>query len=187
MNKNTNTALIVVDIQNDFVSGSLATDPEREYVKKTAAWLTKAKDSYDYIVTTQDWHIDPADHFDNWPVHCQADTIGAELSEHISLALHGADYARFLKGQYSDGYSGFDGTLADDDETVLKDWLRERNVDTVDIIGIATDHCVRATAVDAVGFGFETSVLRNYVNGVSKSASEELLNNGFLEAGIRVR
>lgn len=180
-------ALIVVDIQNDFVSGSLATDPEREYVKKTADWLSGAKKRYDHIVTTQDWHIEPGDHFESWPVHCEAGTEGADINEFIQAALYNTPHSAFLKGQYSDGYSGFEGVLSTDENVSLNQWLQSHDVSTVDIIGIATDHCVRATSVNAVEHGFTVNVLRDYVNGVDKGMSDRLLDRGFEELGINVK
>lgn len=184
MSKN---ALIIVDIQNDFVDGSLATDPALVFTELAANWLVQHKDEYDHIVTTQDWHVEPGDHFETWPVHCRADTRGAEIHSLIVDALGESEYECFLKGQYSDGYSGFDGTWEHDGDTDLVDWLRNRHVDTVDIIGIATDHCVRATAVSAFHEGFATTVLKDLVNGVDPEVSRNLLEQGFTAEGIAVR
>lgn len=184
MSKN---ALIIVDIQNDFVDGSLATDPALVFTEKAANWLFLNKEGYDHVVTTQDWHVEPGDHFETWPVHCRADTRGAEIHSLIVDALGESEYECFLKGQYSDGYSGFDGTWEKDGKTGLAEWLHDHNVDSVDIIGIATDHCVRATAVSAFGEGFDTTVLKDLVNGVDPEVSKGLLENGFTAQGIAVR
>lgn len=179
-------ALIIVDMQNDFITGSLATDPKELFTKRTAQWIGDNKYSYDYIATTQDWHIDPQDHFETWPVHCVAGTKGSALHTKVIESLYGQSYHRFLKGQYADGYSGFDGVSADSETLTLEQWLKDRSVETVDILGIATDHCVRATAVDAVEKGFTARVLGDYVNGVDADTSQELLSTGFAGYGVEV-
>lgn len=183
----TRNALIIVDVQNDFVDGALATDENLEFTRRVSEWISVHKDAYDHVATTQDWHIDPGSHFDTWVVHCRAGEPGAEIRPEVLNALRGSDYSCFLKGQYSDGYSGFDGVLGSDGETSLAEWLRENNVSEVQIVGIATDHCVRATAVDAVGEGFDTTVLREYVNGVDPEESSRLLDEGFESQGVDVR
>lgn len=183
----TKNALIIVDIQNDFVGGTLATDPLLSFTQKTADWIAEHKDDYDHVVTTQDWHIEPGDHFENWPVHCRADTQGAEIHSLITDALMDTEYECFLKGQYSDGYSGFDGVWEKDGQTGLAPWLYEREVHSVTVIGIATEHCVRATAFDAVAEGLSTEVLRGYVNAVNDNVANDLLDNEFGLGGVKVR
>lgn len=170
------TALIIVDVQNDFISGSLAVpDGERvahgivDYLKGgSGGW------EHDYIVTTQDWHDDPGDHFsetpdyiDTWPVHCKAGTWGGMLHDAI-LSIQ-AD-AHFLKGLYSAAYSGFEGTGPFG--VTLYQWLGVKGVDMVDICGIATDYCVKATALDAVKSGFHTTLLTDLIAAVSPDTGE---------------
>lgn len=127
---------------------------------------------YGHIATTQDWHIDPGTHFsdtpdfiDSWPVHCVAGTPGADFHPGLSPAL-GHVGARFRKGRFAAAYSGFEARLAADGEAsdsesgmLLGDWLRTAGVTSVDIVGIATDFCVRATALDAVAQGLDTTVI----------------------------
>lgn len=179
-------ALIIVDIQNDFVTGTLATDLDESYTHATAEWLNEHKGDYAQIVTTQDWHVEPGDHFDTWPEHCVAFAPGAELHPAIERALSGVTFERFLKGQYSDGYSGFDGGLSVDTTVKLDEYLKFMEIDAVDVIGIATDHCVKATAVDALSNGFKVAVLRDLVNGVDAQVSADLLDYRFEEMGITV-
>ena len=165
------TAIIVVDVQNDFCEGgSLAV----EGGAKVAADVTKhlAGSDYDYVVATRDHHIDPGSHFGNppdfvtsWPVHCVAGTPGAEFHPAFNPA---AVDAIFDKGEYAAAYSGFEGAS---NGTSLADWLQTRGVRRVDIVGIATDYCVRATALDAVANGFQTRVLTELTAGVAEGST----------------
>jgi nicotinamidase/pyrazinamidase len=168
-------ALIVTDVQNDFCEGgSLAVDGGAA-VAGAITQLLKTTNDYDYVVATRDWHVDPGPHFaaqpdyvDTWPPHCVVGTSGAEF--HPSLDTARVD-AVFSKGTHTAAYSGFEG--ATDDGTSLTDWLRGHGVDHVDIVGIATDHCVRATALDAVHNGFATRVLLELTAGVSPETTEK--------------
>ncbi|MBG0821254.1 isochorismatase family protein [Planomonospora sp. ID91781] len=170
------TALIIVDVQNDFCEGgSLAVDGGAE----VAAAISRhaASHGYDHVVATRDFHVDPGDHFaaepdlvTSWPAHCVAGTPGADF--HPAL-----DTARveevFSKGAHSAAYSGFEGTSADG--TRLADWLAERHVHAVDVVGIATDHCVRATALDAVENGLAVHVPLDLTAGVARQTTEAAL------------
>lgn len=182
-------ALIVVDVQNDFCDGgalpvhgavAVAHDITR-YLDSAAAR------SYAHVVATKDWHIDPGDHFaqhpdyaTSWPPHCRAGTLGAEL--HPALCTDRIE-AVFTKGHYDAGYSGFAGI--DDDGTTLGDWLRRRGVDGVDVVGLATDHCVRHTAEDAVRAGFSTAVLPQLTAGVAADSTAAALA-AMRRAGVTV-
>lgn len=154
-------ALIVVDVQRDFCEGgSLAVGGGRATAGKISNLLA-GDHGYTTVVATRDHHIDPGTHFsdhpdfvDSWPPHCVVGTDGVEFVE--ELTFRGFD-AVFDKGDYTAAYSGFEGT--DPDGTGLTDWLRAHQVDEVEVCGIATDHCVRATALDAVRAGFLTTVL----------------------------
>ncbi|MDO5683926.1 MAG: isochorismatase family protein [Propionibacteriaceae bacterium] len=141
------TALVIVDVQNDFCpGGSLATERGTQVAGLIGSY--------------QDWHIDPGEHFsdtpdfvDSWPVHCVADSTGAAL--HDAVRSHTID-AFFRKGEYSAAYSGFEGEA---EGVGMAQWLRDRGVEKLDVVGIATDHCVRATVLDALEEGFEVRVL----------------------------
>src|SRR5947199_9889384 len=177
-------ALIVVDVQNDFCEGgSLAVTGGADTAVKISDYL--AKGGYDHVVATRDYHIDPGAHFSenpdfvrSWPRHCEAGTAGASF--HPALDV-GPISAVFSKGQYSDGYSGFEGHT--DAGAQLADWLRERDVSTVDVVGIATDHCVRATALDATRAGFSVRVLLDLTAGVAQPTVDKALDD-LREAGI---
>jgi nicotinamidase/pyrazinamidase len=170
-------ALIVVDVQNDFCEGgSLAVAGGTAVAEAITAHMRSATGEYAHVVATRDHHVDPGQHFaehpdflDTWPAHCVVGTDGLEL--HGALDREPLE-AVFDKGEYAAAYSGFEGSA---DGVPLADWLRERGVDAVDVVGIATDHCVRATALDAVGNGFATRVLLNLTAGVSEASTEAAL------------
>lgn len=161
-------ALIVVDVQNDFCEGgSLAVSGGSAVARAITGLLGRRE--YQHVVATADHHVDPGDHFSeapdyvtSWPPHCVAGTAGAQFHPELDVSTV---EAVFRKGRYSAAYSGFEG--ADESDTALADWLRARGVDEVDVVGIATDYCVKATAADAAAAGFRTRVLLDYTAGVS--------------------
>ncbi|MDN5570785.1 MAG: isochorismatase family protein [Propionibacteriaceae bacterium] len=164
-------ALIVVDVQNDFCEGgSLAVEGGIAVASAIAAYA--AASDHDVVVATRDHHIDPGSHFsedpdfvDSWPVHCVAGTPGAELRAELSGTRFDAV---FDKGEFAAAYSGFEGR--DHARGVgLADFLRDEGVTSVDVCGIATDYCVRATALDAAGAGFATTVLADLTAAVAPS------------------
>jgi nicotinamidase/pyrazinamidase len=132
---------------------------------------------YDFVVATRDHHIDPGPHFadepdfvDSWPRHCVVGTDGEAF--HPNLDPQAFD-AVFLKGEYQAAYSGFEGR--DRDGSDLEAWLRERAVEQVDVCGIATDYCVRATALDAAHAGFTTRVLLDLTAAVAPAQLPETI------------
>ena len=171
-------ALIIVDIQNDFCEGgSLAVTGGAAVAAGISLVLSRAGDRWDHVVATKDWHIDPGAHFsdhpdylDTWPPHCVVGSGGADF--HPELATDRIE-ATFRKGEYQAAYSGFEGK-SENGET-LAAWLRERNVTEVELVGIATDHCVRATALDAKAEGFDTTVLLELTAGVAAGTTAAAL------------
>jgi len=183
-------ALLVVDVQNDFCEGgSLAVAGGSEVAAAIAELLnSEARDDYPVVVATRDHHIDPGDHFadepdfvDTWPPHCVVGTEGAEFHAHLE---HRPFDAVFHKGQYEAAYSGFEG--AGEQGETLVEWLRERDVDEVEICGLATDYCVRATALDAAAAGFATTVLMDLTAAVAPDRLDASLE-AFSAAGVKVR
>lgn len=163
-------ALIVVDVQPTFCEGGeLATEGANEIAHRVAVYAAAHRDRYTTVVTTQDWHIDPGEHFsdtpdfvDSWPPHGVAGSPNAEL--HPALADLAPD-ARLLKGQYSHGYSGFDG--ADEHGRSLATVLSEAGVTAVDVVGLVQSHCVKHTALDARRAGLHARVLTDLTIPVS--------------------
>ncbi|RKT17709.1 nicotinamidase/pyrazinamidase [Streptomyces sp. 1114.5] len=190
-------ALIVVDVQNDFCEGgSLAVAGGAEVAAAITDLIAESSPGYQHILATRDHHIDPGDHFstqpdyvDSWPPHCVAGTEGVGFHPNFAPAvISGAVEAVFDKGAYSAAYSGFEGL--DENNRGPVEWLRERQVDEVDVVGIATDHCVRATALDAARAGFTTRVLLDLTAGVAaettSAALEELRAAGVELVGTPV-
>jgi nicotinamidase/pyrazinamidase len=171
-------ALIVVDVQNDFCEGgSLAVTGGAAVAAAITEHIRTAPGDYAHIVATRDHHIDPGHHFadqpdflETWPAHCVVGTGGVELHEALD---RGPIEAIFDKGEYAAAYSGFEARSGG---VALADWLRERKVDTVDIAGLTTDFCVRATALDAVGNGLATRVLLPLTAGVAAGSTEAALD-----------
>ena len=171
-------ALIIVDVQNDFCEGgSLAVTGGAAVAAGVSAALASAGDRWDHVVATKDWHIDPGNHFsdhpnylDTWPAHCVVGSGGADF--HPALHTERVE-AVFHKGEHKAAYSGFEGH-SDAGET-LAGWLRERGVTEVDVVGIATDHCVRATALDAKAEGLATTVLLDLTAGVAAGTTTAAL------------
>ncbi|WP_345697295.1 isochorismatase family protein [Kitasatospora terrestris] len=175
-------ALIVVDVQNDFCEGgSLAVAGGAEVAAAITDLIAESQPGYTHIVATRDHHIDPGAHFAaepdyvrSWPAHCVAGTEGVGFHPNFAPSVtSGAIEAVFSKGAYAAAYSGFEGE--DEHGGGLADWLREREVTEVDVVGIATDHCVRATALDAVREGFATRVLLDLTAGVAAATTETAL------------
>ncbi len=167
------TALIVVDVQNDFAdpAGSLSVTGAEDVIPTIDGEIAKATVAGSLVVFTQDWHPKVTSHFAKdggpWPVHCVADTWGAAL--HPDLVAPG-DAARVRKGSNGeDGYSGFtmrDPTTGEEIPTELDGLLRTMGIERVVVVGLATDYCVKATALDAVRLGYGTSLLTDAVAAV---------------------
>ncbi len=176
------TALVIVDVQNDFCEGgSLAVAGGAEVARDIARLVQEHGGDYAHVVATADWHIDPGDHFSDapdyvatWPPHCVAESAGAAFHPNLAPAL-GAVEAVFRKGQYAAAYSGFEGRGDDAAQSSLAEWLRGHGVTRVDVVGIATDHCVRATALDAEREGFDTRVLLGLTAGVAPETTDSAL------------
>ena len=166
------TALVVVDVQNDFadLSGSLSVAGGAEVVPMLNAEIRRAAEAGATVAYTQDWHPPSTPHFAKdggiWPVHCVAGTWGAAL--HPDLAVAGPVVRKGTTGE--DGYSGFtmqDPLTGETDPTGLEALLRDRGVTRVVVGGLATDYCVRATVLDAVDLGFEVGVLTDAIAAVN--------------------
>ncbi|MEZ5093717.1 nicotinamidase [Nocardioides sp.] len=187
-------ALIVVDVQNDFCEGgSLPVTGGAQVAHEVGTllhrWSAGGPDAppYAYVVATKDHHIDPGEHWsrepdfvDSWPVHCRVGTDGEAF--HPNLDPQPFD-AIFLKGDHEAAYSGFEGR--EQSGSGLADWLRAHQVTEVDVCGIATDYCVRATALDAAREGFSTRLLTRMCAGVAPETTSAALAE-MAEAGVEL-
>ncbi|RJQ76411.1 isochorismatase family protein [Pseudonocardiaceae bacterium YIM PH 21723] len=166
------TALIVVDVQNDFCEGgSLAVAGGAAVAAAISQYVSQG--GYDHVVATRDYHIDPGSHFspnpdyvNSWPVHCVVGTPGADFHPNFDTSRV---EAVFSKGAYSAAYSGFEGETADG--WSLLEWLIRKKVTAVTVVGIATDYCVRATALDAIAAQFPTRLLLPLTAGVAPEST----------------
>ena len=170
-------ALLIVDVQNDFCpGGSLAIKEGNQIVPV----INKLIDKVDLVIATQDWHPEDTTHFEDWPVHCVADTNGAQLNPKLDddnidqIVLKGTGYD-------DHGYSAFDAT-----NISLQDYLKQQNVGSLYIVGLATDYCVRASVLDALKLGFHTYLVTdaiaavNLKEGDGKKALDEMFKAGAL-------
>ena len=171
------TALIVVDVQNDFADpkGSLYVSGGEDVVPVVNREIDRALSAGATVVYTQDWHPETTPHFEKdggiWPVHCVMDTWGAEL--HPSLTIAGEIVRKGSQGE--DGYSGFterDPVEGTEKPTALEDMLRDNGVERVVIVGLATDYCVKETALDALGRGLDVTVPSDAVRAVDREPND---------------
>ncbi len=186
-------ALFIIDVQNDFTEGgALGVDGGAAVAAGITEYLEANPSRYDQVFASRDWHDgdnDNGGHFaldaepdfvNTWPVHCVSGTQGAEY--HPALKLEeGTIHIR--KGQGVPAYSIFEGTA--DDGSSVADKLQELGIDSVDVVGIATDYCVRASALDAIEHGQEVTVLTDLIAGVAPESSEAALAE-LAHAGARI-
>jgi nicotinamidase/pyrazinamidase len=180
-------ALIVTDVQKDFCEGGSLAVAGGVATASRISELLDGDHTYDVVVATRDHHIDPGSHFsdrpdfvDSWPRHCVVGTDGAEF--HDQLSFRDFD-AVFDKGEYQAAYSGFEGK--DSDGASLRDFLVGHHVDQVDVVGIATDYCVRSTAVDAAKAGFTTTVRLDYTAAVAPERIQDTYDE-WTAAGVTI-
>jgi nicotinamidase/pyrazinamidase len=186
------TALVVVDVQNDFAdpNGSLYVEDAPAIIGLVNDEVASAQGSQAHVIYTQDWHPPHTPHFaqdgGTWPVHCVGGTWGAEL--HPDLVVAGERVRKGTQGE--DGYSGFtmaDPTTGETSSTGLAELLRERDVNNVVVVGLATDYCVKATALDGVDLGFSTVVLQDAVRPVDLAPGDgERALAEMREAGVAI-
>jgi nicotinamidase/pyrazinamidase len=168
------TALVIVDLQNDFAdpNGGLSVEGGTEIIPTVNAEIAAARDAGALVVFTQDWHPPSTPHFAKdggiWPVHCVANTWGAELHPDVTAP---EDAPRVKKGANGeDGYSGFtmrDPVTGETKPTELEGLLRERGIERIVVCGLATDYCINATALDARRLGFPTYILLDAMRAVA--------------------
>jgi nicotinamidase/pyrazinamidase len=196
------TALVVVDVQNDFAdpNGGLPVHGGANVVPIVNGEIAMARSADALVVFTQDWHPASTPHFAKdggpWPVHCVGGTWGAELHPGIDPEA-AASAPRVRKGTNGeDGYSGFtmrDPLTGEATPTELEELLRDDGIERVVVCGLATDYCVKATALDAARLGFETAVLIDAVRSVDvepgdgERAIEEMMAAGIRSWSTRMR
>lgn len=175
----TSRALVVVDVQNDFCEGgSLAVTGGAAVAQRISQYVHDRRADYDLVIATRDWHIDPGSHFsstpdyiDTWPPHCVAGTDGARFHSNLDAATVFLDSLDGVvsKGANDAAYSGFEGM--DEAGKSLRDVLSSAAVTDIDIVGLATDHCVRATALDGLAQGYQVRLLTAMCAGVAEDTT----------------
>jgi nicotinamidase/pyrazinamidase len=189
-------ALLVVDVQNDFCEGgSLAVPGGLAVAERISDWLARHRDAYAAVFASRDWHVDPGGHFseapdyvDSWPPHCVAGTHGASYAPGLDVELLDR---HVVKGQRAAAYSAFEGAESapdgeqPDNPRLLRDLLAEAGVTAVDLCGLTTDYCVRATALDALRAGLDTRVYVGLTAGVSPATSLQAVH-GLRAAGAEI-
>ncbi|GAA1721115.1 isochorismatase family protein [Nonomuraea bangladeshensis] len=187
-------ALIIVDVQKDFCEGgSVPVKGGADRAAAIAELVRRADGQYAFVVATRDHHIDPGAHFsdnpdfrDSFPVHCVVGSEGGEFHPDFAPAVASGQVDEvFFKGAHSASKSGFEGSTQEGE--TLSAWLKARDVTDLDVVGIATDHCVKATALDGARAGFTVRVLLDYTAGVAadttRTALDELRGAGVALSG----
>ena len=185
-------ALLVIDVQNDFCEGgALAVAGGAAVAGKISKFLENA--DYDLVVASRDWHnphSNNSGHFADigsepnytttWPVHCVADTVGANYHSNLNTELIGE---HIFKGQGQNGYSIFEGVTSSGQP--FAELLESHQIDEVDVVGIATDHCVLASAMDSKSHGLKVRVISSLTAGVSETSTEAAIDQ-MIDNGIEV-
>ena len=187
-----NKAILVVDVQNDFCEGgSLAVSGGAAVAKKISEYLKSS--NYDLVVASRDWHdsdnnnsghfadlgAEP-DYKTSWPIHCVANSEGANYHPNLDIDLI---QAHVFKGQGAHGYSAFEGVTAEGG--TLEELLKLNGIKQLDVVGIATDHCVLASALDAKKLGLAVRVISSLTAGVSTESTERAIDS-LIDSGVEV-
>lgn len=187
-------ALFVIDVQNDFCEGGpLACQGGAQVASNITQYLTAEKSTYDFVIASRDWHT-PNDsnggHFpdtgqepdfvNSWPLHCIAGEQGAEYHPNLDVSLIDL---HIKKGQGQHGYSIFEGNT--DSGESIQDLIRRLNISSVDVVGIATDYCVRASSLDAKNFGLDVRVITSLTAGVAAGSIDSAIDE-MVDAGVSV-
>ncbi len=158
------SALFIVDLQNDFLPGGALAVPQGDQVIDS---INRLINQFDIVLASKDWHPQQTVHFEKWPVHCVRGTKGSSFPENLTITKI---QKIFLKGtgNSDDGYSAFEATNED-----LESYLKIHHITKLFVVGLATDYCVKATAIDAARAGFETYVIREAVRAVNLNPDDE--------------
>lgn len=187
-------ALFVIDVQNDFCEGgALACQGGAQVASSITSFLKASKGDYQHVIASRDWHTPNSEnggHFpthgnqpdfvNTWPLHCIAGEPGADYHPNLDSSLIDI---HIKKGQGQHGYSIFEGVTESGES--IQDLIQRLEISEVDVVGIATDYCVRASALDAKNFGLEVKVITSLTAGVSASSTEAAIDE-LVDAGVKV-
>lgn len=187
-------ALLVIDVQVDFCEGgALACDGGAAVASAISKHIKNHRADYDFVIASRDWHtpnsqnsghfpkpgIEP-DYVSTWPLHCIAGEPGADYHPNLDASLIDI---QIKKGQNANGYSIFEGI--DDQGVAFEEVLRQKSITSVDVVGIATDYCVRASALDANSHGLRVRVISSLTAGVNPASVEAAVDE-MIDAGVDV-
>jgi nicotinamidase/pyrazinamidase len=164
------TALLIVDVQNDFCPGGALPTPQGDIVVPV---INKLMDKFDLIIASRDWHPEDTIHFNRWPVHCVKEAHGADFPAELNREKFNQIFEKGT-GSKDDGYSAFEATNKN-----LAEYLKEKEVDELYITGLTAEYCVKSTVLDAVNYGFKTFVIKDAVEGLRQNESD--FDNAFEE------
>jgi nicotinamidase/pyrazinamidase len=157
-------ALLIVDVQNDFLPGGALPAPDGN---KVIPVINRLADKFDYVIASRDWHPEDSIHFKKWPAHCVANTMGAGFPDNLNTEI----IDKFLiKGtnDKDDGYSAFEATNIN-----LNKFLKYHHIDELFVTGLTTEYCVKNSVLDALKSGYKTHVIRDAVEGVKANPGDE--------------
>ena len=179
------SALFIIDVQNDFCEGgALACQGGAAVASKITSFVNENPNRYDFVIASRDWHTpqegEQPDFVGTWPLHCLAGEEGAEYHPNLDTSIIDI---HIKKGQGAHGYSIFEGTT--DQGEALPDLLKRLEIDDVDVVGIATDYCVRASSIDAVTNGLAVRVITSLTAGVAPESTEAAIDD-MADAGVEV-
>lgn len=184
----TSRALIIIDVQNDFTEGGPMGAPGRDAVARAiGAYVASSRPEYQLVITTQDWHIDPGQHFVKHAVHCQADTEGAALDPELSTGA-GRPISQLVdvalrKGHYDEDFSGY--LAIDERKSALPDILASSGIEAIDVCGFVAEGCVAATVRDALAASMPVRLITD-LSSASDPVAALAMEKDVVEAGALV-
>ena len=167
------TALLIVDVQNDFCPGGALPTPQGDIVVPV---INKLMDKFELIIASRDWHPEDTIHFNRWPAHCVRESHGADFPAELNREKIIQIFEKG-RGSKDDGYSAFEATNKN-----LEEYLKENTVDELYISGLTAEYCIKSTVLDALNNGFKTIVIKDAVEGIRQN--EDDFDNAFEEMKI---
>ena len=164
------TALLIVDVQNDFCPGGALPTPQGDIVVPV---INKLMDKFSLIIASRDWHPEDTIHFNRWPVHCVKESHGADFPSDLKKEKFIQIFEKGA-GSKDDGYSAFEATNKN-----LEEYLKDKEVDELYIVGLTAEYCVKSTVLDALKYGYKTFVIKDAVEGIRQN--EDDFDNAFEE------
>ena len=165
-----NSALLVVDVQNDFCPGGALPTPQGN---KVVPVINELMNKFTLVLASRDWHPESTKHFDKWPVHCVRETPGAGFPDELHIEKINQIFNKGT-GAKDDGYSAFEATNHN-----LAEYLKKKKIDLLYVTGLTAEYCVKSTVLDALEHGFNTFVIKDAVEGIRKQKND--FENSFVE------